>query len=175
LLDVHILDYKSVKDYYDKCIATVEEAAKNCNFAVAIHIVKGEPHLGKSRNRGFSCGSFPFATYVDNDDYVLPSAFSILENYIGDGIDALFTREYTLLDGELRQSNNRHHLAVYSRDSLIDHSKYIVNCDTYQRASVVGKNVIDIQQPVYVWRLWESPGSELRLKHLNTDHIFEKK
>lgn len=154
MLDIHILNYKPNPIFWAQCIASVETAINNADYPINLHVTKGYPDFGKARAEGFSSGGYPYVTYVDNDDYVLPDAFQILKPALEQKPDALFTRELQLcLDGQLRTiTPGRHHLQVYNRKVLIDHQKAGQLCDLQQLRSVDNKRCIDLPDQVYVWR-----------------------
>jgi hypothetical protein len=166
MLDVHILHYRPHPQWWPQCLASVENAVMRAGFAVAVHVVQGEPdHLGRGRAKGYACGSYPYVTHVDNDDYVLPSAFAVLASALARSPDAIFTGEMQCdAKGVLRPgaSGLRHHLAVFRRDRVMDHSRYALAGDRYQIAAVADAVCIDLPDRVYCWRVWDSPCRELR-------------
>lgn len=135
-------------------------------YPVHVHVVpwvKG--HIGKARANGYAQGSQPFVTYVDDDDYVLPHAFSAMSKAIESGADAIFPDEQTWQNGQIRAGAKRHHLAIYRRSMLIDHAQWKV-CGDLQQSVVAGKgHCIDLPEALYVHRLYLSGGRQLRRNH----------
>lgn len=157
MLDVHILNYDPNPEFWKQCIDSVNVAVNNANYPIAIHITNGDINFGKARHEAYRLGIYPYVTFVDNDDYLLPQAFSILEPVLYQNPDAIFTRELQLgIDGKIRSViSGRHHLQIYKRSMLIDHESQGDFCDLRQLKSIKGKNCIDLLDQVYVWRIKE--------------------
>ena len=118
MLDVHILTLPSSnKVWLAECVASVEAAAKCAGFPVAIHVVDGiEGDMAASRKLGYSRGTFPYVTHVDDDDWVAPFAFAQLADHLG-RVDAIFGAEVEVRGDRIEAATMRkHHLAVYRRE-----------------------------------------------------------
>lgn len=175
MLDIHILNYRPHPLWWPQCLASVENAVALAGYPIAVHVAEGEAdHLGRGRAKGYACGAYPYVTHVDNDDYVLPSAFAVLASALAQSPDAVFTGEMQCdPKGILRPgvSGLRHHLAVFRRDRVIDHSRYALAGDRLQIAAVADNVCIDLPDRVYVWRVWDSPCRELRCRIGHTEAL----
>jgi len=74
MLDVHILQHPEYRGW------KVGRCLESCYSDRAhVHLLEGYPgHIGRGRVEGFSRGSQPFVTYVDDDDMVTPGTLDIL-------------------------------------------------------------------------------------------------
>lgn len=151
MLDVHVLVMRwTPQDWVAQCLSSIVEAMRTTPFPMALHVLPGvEGHIGRARASGYACGTHPYATYVDDDDFVLPHAFAVLAPAIQSGARAIYGREYLLQNGAMRMRTNRHNLQVHRRDALIDHAQWRGCPDIAQRC-VPG---IDVLEPGYVHRL----------------------
>jgi hypothetical protein len=167
MLDVHIIvSDQSRKDWVDQCLESVCEAMVNASFDVDLHIVSGtKGHIGKGRSEGYSLGTQPYATCVDDDDYVLPYAFENMARHFDGKPSAICTPEFHLQNEKFTQGSRRHHLIAYRRDVLIDHSRWVC-CGDVAQIGCMGSDVIDLPAPGYVHRLYlESSARVLRRDH----------
>jgi hypothetical protein len=168
MLDVHVLTLNSSrKDWLRECLESIQIAMERCPFAVNLHLVQGiEGHIGLGRDKGYALGDHPFVTYVDDDDFVLPDAFRNMRDAIQAKPDVIFTPEYVLQNGFQVHGERRHHLSVYARGFLIDHSAYTVCGDYAQiRYAERANRVIDLPKRTYVHRLYQSGGRKLRREY----------
>lgn len=123
MLDVHILRMTYTNpEFVAACVSSVEAAAAAAGYPVDVHVVDGLfGHLGASRSLGFSHGTNPYVTTVDDDDMVDVNAFAILAPLLRQGVEAITTGERMLNQATGVVSDYpdcRHHLAVYRRDVL---------------------------------------------------------
>lgn len=155
-LDVHvIISDDTNNDWVEQCIDSVNIAIEHAGYPVSLHVINGVPgHIGKARMEAYSKGMAPFVTSVDDDDYILPNAFSILYDALKENPDAIFTKETTLQNGQFREGRQRHHLAVYRRDVLIDYTPWPCFDSLAQRTAVQDMKIIDITTPVYIHRVY---------------------
>jgi glycosyltransferase involved in cell wall biosynthesis len=167
MLDVHIAMVQSTPpEWLQQCVGSVLEAARRSPFRVNVHLVQGVPgRIGDARAVGYAQGSEPYVTYVDDDDYILPEAFEKMDSAIRRYPEALFMAESQLQNGRLSNGPQRHHLCVYRRNLIIDHTRWIVCGDLAQMTAVADKFSIDVPDRVYVHRLYQSGGRRLRREH----------
>jgi hypothetical protein len=166
MLDVHVLLHNSNAEWEAQCRSSIEAAVCRAPFPVSVYYLDGEPgHIGRGRALGYAKGVNAFVTYVDNDDYVRPGAFAQLDAALKNNPDAVFPREVTLQNGQICDGEQRHHLAIYRRDQIIDHTQWVVCGDLAQVNAMNGKNVIEIDDTLYVHRLYQSAGRSLRRTH----------
>lgn len=168
MLDVHILIQPDTpRDWLEKCLESVSDAAAQAGYPVDVHVMPSIPgHIGRARAAGYAIGAQPYVTYVDCDDYLLPHAFSRLREALSAGHDAIFPAETTLQNGRFCKGPQRHHLCIYRRAQLIDHTPWVVCGDLAQMMSAGrAKHVLDVPERAYVHRLYQSAGRALRRKH----------
>lgn len=111
-VDCHVLTCGHTKqEWLDRCLNSLE--SEPCN----VFVIRGvDGHIGQGRAFGYSQGSAPYVTFVDDDDYVIAgvigACLTALNNY-----DAVVTKEYVeYADGSrYRLPVSNHHLVVYRR------------------------------------------------------------
>lgn len=121
MLDVHILVSEDTrKAWVRNSILSVREAIKKAEYEVNLFVLPGVlGHIGKGRANGYAQGTAKWKTYVDDDDYVLPTAFVDLQKYLDQDVAAIFTSEYVEQNGKRHpKPQKEHHLQVY-RDDLV--------------------------------------------------------
>lgn len=153
MIDVHVLvmDY-TPREWVEQCRDSIDVAIERAGFPVFAHFIPGIPgHIGKARAAGYSLGSQPYATYVDDDDYMLPDGFRVLKAALESGAPAIYGRELQLQNGHLRPHSGRHNLMVTRRDRLIDCAAWKGCPDIVQRKT----EGIDVLEPGYVYRVRE--------------------
>jgi hypothetical protein len=167
MLDCHIIVRHETKpEWLAQCRSSVHAAAERAGFPVEVFVVEAVTgHIGNARASGYALGTNPYVTYVDDDDYVTPDAFASMSLAIHQFPDAIFMAESQLQNGQMRAGPQRHHLCVYRRDQLIDHTQWVVCGDLAQMNAVAGKHCVDIPDKVYVHRLYQSGGRALRRHH----------
>ena len=168
MIDVHIIvSSDTPRDWVDQCLDSVSDAAELAGFPVYGHVVDGVPgHIGRARAAGYALGEQPYVTFVDDDDYVLPHAFSQMADPLRSGVSAVCTPELTLQNGQYRRGADRHHLIAYRRERLIEHAQWVC-CGDVAQMQTIGPDAVDVRQPGYVHRLYiHSKARALRREHL---------
>lgn len=120
-LDVHVLKMEyTPHDVVSKCVSSINAAAEHAGYPVHVHVIDGVyGNLGEARRRGYSLGTAPYVTHVDDDDFVDVDAFSVLAPLLREGATAITTGERVHVAGQSRDCPDaRHHLAVFSREVL---------------------------------------------------------
>lgn len=166
MLDLHVLLHHKNAEWNTQCRSTIAAAVGQAPYPVAVHYLQGEDgHIGRGRARGYALGQHPYVTYVDHDDYLLPDALEALWPALQEQPDAIFPRELNVLKSGFVRANNhqRHHLCLYKREFIIDHTQYVACGDLAQIYAMDGKNVVDLPHRGYVHRNYDSPGRDLRL------------
>lgn len=167
MLDLHVLKHHKNREWDTINRSSISEAVRAAPFDVSVHYLDGEEgHIGRSRARGYMRGFHPYVTYVDHDDYLLSDALAALWPALQQSPCAVFPGELTLQNGHVRIGSERHHLCVYKREVLIDHSKYVVCGDLKQSQFTDLGTTITVPHRGYVHRLYDSPGRKLRTAHL---------
>lgn len=72
MLDVHIINYNPHPIWCKECIESVQKAIELADYPIKLHITEGGSNFAEERYKAYRLGSYPYVTYVDNDDYVLP-------------------------------------------------------------------------------------------------------
>lgn len=168
MLDViTIVSDTTPKRWVAECRATVRRAAQLANFPVSSLESPGVPgNIGEAMARSLRLSRAPYVAWVDDDDFVLPNAFSCLERHFGDEPAVIFARELMLLqNGRLVPQFERHHLSVWRRDVLesMPLPTFATHTSQDMRQHVAERSdVVDELSWVYVWRVWRSPGMALR-------------
>lgn len=155
MLDLHVLVSPSTpKDWVQHCLTSIEAARQQCFYRVDIHVCEAVlGHIGQARAAAYAKGAQPYVTFVDDDDWLLHKGLALLRSSLLQKPEAVFGRENTFHAGKIRFNDTRHHLAVYSRDVLIDHSKWKAFGDLAQMNALSGRGV-DVLEPGYVRRAY---------------------
>lgn len=166
MLDVHVLITNPRADWVAQCKASIAAAIAAAGFPVAVHYLDGEiGHIGRGRARGYALGEHPYATCVDDDDYVLPNAFAQMREALESGTSAVCTPEWeerTGQPGRLFAGISRHHLIAYRRTDIIDHTQWAC-CGDVAQINRIGVDAVDLPARMYVNRMYrESAARKLR-------------
>lgn len=166
MLDVHVLITNPRADWVAQCKASIAAAVAAAGFPVAVHYLDGEiGHIGRGRARGYALGEHPYVTCVDDDDYVLPNAFAQMREALESGASAACTPEYVErnCDGRLRNGGYRHHLNVFRRSDILDHSAWACVGDVLQMQRIE-ESAICLPERAYVHRIYKnSSARKLRI------------
>lgn len=160
MLDVHILVSNDTRrDWVAQSLASVRDAISRANYPIEMHVLQGVPgHIGKGRAKGYSLGSAPWKTYVDDDDYVLPNAFVDLKKYLDKDVAAIFTCEHTEQNGRLHPFvTPEHHLQVYREDLVRNYDHHLASMsDVWCRelAKRDPRGFLSVDDVTYVHRVY---------------------
>lgn len=170
MLDVHVLIGMAKPVWRRECLRSVYHAAGFAQFDVSVHLVTAIPgDIGIGRAKGYAMGFHPYVTCVDDDDFVLPNAFSQMASHIGSGM-ALLTPEWLDYNGRRIKGKSGHHLTVFPRDRLIDHERWAACGDIVQNA-MVRDGAVELPEAAYVHRIYpDSPARVLRRSHPSELH-----
>lgn len=165
MLDVIVTVSESTpKAFVNECLHSVHAAADRCPYPVNVIEVPGVPgHIGRAMERGYQRSGARYVAWVDDDDFVLPNAFSCLERHFAAGWAAIHAREIHLLaNGRLIPADRRHHLTAYRRDAIP-----VATFESRSRPNVhmieaVAASAVDELSWVYVYRIRRSEASKLR-------------
>ena len=167
MLDLHILTVPLAKREWEvQRDESIRVAVNQAGFPVEVHSLPGVVgHIGQGRAAGYRLGGHPYVTYVDADDYLLPSALSEMKGALEDGAEAIAPGETTVQNGIFRRHSYPHHLICYRRDVAegFPMQEWVVCGDL---ALANSANLTRIESYGYVHRLYESAGRRLRRKHL---------
>lgn len=166
MLDVHVIACTAPPDWLAQCLASIEVAIAEARFPVKLHRIVGEQgHIGRGRAKGYSFGWYPYVTFVDDDDYVLPHAFAQMQLALASGVSAVCTPEVIEINGHRLPGKSRHHLTTYRRDQLINHAAWAA-CGDVAQAKRIQADAIELPEPAYVHRVYtDSPARVLRRAH----------
>ena len=153
MLDIHIIKLPE-RPYFLECISSVERAIEKAPFPVAVHVVDGVVgNMGIGRAKGFSLGTYPYQTYVDDDDTITEDALVELEEALMLSPDAVFTYNRVILpDGTSYIEKIEHALCVYKRGLLdkVDMERGNFMCDSMCRSiGMHSPKVVRITKPLY--------------------------
>jgi hypothetical protein len=167
MLDVHIMVMPTTPhEFVGQCIASVTAAVSVASFPVYLHVMPAvQGHIGRARALGYSQGMQPYVSFVDDDDYVMPNAFAVLQAELEAGRDAVFTRELRLQNDKFCKAKGRHHMDVCRREIAcgFDFEPWRFFQDVALRRHVEGMDCADVDEHVYVHRLL--PNSNARVMH----------
>ena len=114
-VDCHVLTCSHTKqEWLGRCLKSLE--SEPCN----VFVIRGvDGHIGQGRAFGYSQGSAPYVTFVDDDDYVIEGVIDVCLSALNDH-SAVVTKEYVeYADGSrYRMPVSNHHLVVYRRDDI---------------------------------------------------------
>ena len=114
-VDCHVLTCSHTKqEWLDRCLKSLE--SEPCN----VFVIRGvDGHIGQGRAFGYSQGSAPYVTFVDDDDYVIEGVIGVCLAALND-YSAVVTKEYVeYADGSrYRMPVSNHHLVVYRRSDI---------------------------------------------------------
>ncbi|EWS77238.1 glycosyltransferase family 2 protein [Xylella taiwanensis] len=166
MLDVHILTLPDTPvAWVQQRRAAIAAAVAQAGYRVVIHELPGIiGHIGRGRARGYRLGTQPYVTYIDDDDVVLPGAFTALGPALHAGHEAIAPGETTEQSGVRRRCPGPHHLICYQRSTAcgFDHAAWRV-CGDLAFAHTTRMHPVNDHS--YVHRLYESPGRRLRRTH----------
>jgi hypothetical protein len=164
---ITIVSSDTPKDWVETCINSVEEAGQ---MVINNHIVSDgvEGHIGIAKRNSLKQSNADYVCWVDDDDYVLPNAFSCVTPHLKNQPAAIFTREIHLLcNGKSVHIDRRHHLAVFRRDVLDEMPLEEWPLPTAHMIPFVESHeapCIDEMSWVYVYRRYISKAMKLRAK-----------
>lgn len=168
-LDCHVIvAHDTPHAWVRECIESINVAVACAGFDVQVYMAPYvDGHVGLARAGGYALGSHPYVTCVDDDDYVLPHAFSQMKDALASNATAVCTPEQTLQNGHFRRGAKRHHLIAYRRARIIDHTQWPC-CGDVAQMRALGPHVIDLPTPAYVHRLYmQSKARVLRRTRLD--------
>lgn len=169
MLDVIII--KSVDTpglFVDACLASVNAAKTLAPFPVNVIVVPGVPgHIGQAMINGLALTSSTYVCWVDDDDYLLPHAFTAIAASLFLSPPAVCAREIELYaNGNFKPCTVRHHLTIYKtlwvKQQDLTPFRATPNVALLKRLPL---GTIDLQQWLYVRRIRLSGGMKLRGLH----------
>lgn len=163
------------KEWVDECLASVAEASRVASFPVTTIVVPGVPgHIGAAMTAGLAQATADYVCWVDDDDYVLPQAFSCLTGALRAGAPAICSRETELYaNGYVEQCHARHHLTVYRTAWVRQHDllpfRATPNVALLKRLPL---NTVDVLEWNYMRRHRLSPGMGLRGMYMQQEALL---
>lgn len=176
MLDVVVTVSESTPmEWVDECLASIAEAARVAPFKVTAITVPGVPgHIGQAMSNGLAAVTAEYMCWVDDDDYVLPHAFSCLAPALDAKAPVICAREVELYaNGYREKCNARHHLTAYQTSWVRQH-------DLTPFRSIPGvallkrfpENTVDVLEWVYMRRVRISDGMRLRGQYLQEEALL---
>lgn len=156
------------KAWVSQCRASVRVAADRAGFPVDVLETAAVPgNIGMAMYGAMQACRTPYMAWVDDDDFVLPNAFSCLAPHWRKEPTAVCAREIQLLaNGHLRPCELRHHLTAWRRDILEDAAlEDRPSHPLVPLLAAVRESAADEMSWVYVRRRRLSGGAVLRRAH----------
>lgn len=182
MLDVHILKHPTQdrSETLDKLLKQLETEP------VRVQLVDGvDGCIGEGRYQGFTRGTLPLVSYLDDDDEIVPGIFDkMLECFHREPhIDGLCTREsrnggQDLMQGQgghkwkyydKRHFFRVHHITAYRRDSIRPYLHHIRDCPTSAEHSLVALLLLNnavlrhLPELGYIWNVHAGSTSRTRM------------
>lgn len=114
-----------VLDSMETTIEQIQTIVNECiTQAFVVSIFKNKQNMGvdKARDIGTSYATGEYITFIDQDDFVDPLYFSIIENRLQNSNSAVF-----LLNGKLINLSNKRYVSIYYFKPNIDLKRIIYN------------------------------------------------
>jgi hypothetical protein len=154
--------------WVETALASVSEAAREAPFTVNTIRVPGVPgHVGQAMMDGLQLSTAEYVAWVDDDDWVLPRAFSVLTDALAQQPIAVCAREmWVYANGYETPFTERHHLTAWNspwakaQDLSLFRATPLL-CLLKRLPS----DVIDVYDTVYMHRKRRSPAQALRKAH----------
>lgn len=126
MIDVHIIN--TDRPYRKRCVDSLSGEPINLFEAP---FIKGR--IGKARVNGIKMGTSEFVSFVDDDDILVPGAFTRALDILQQGFSAYYSNHYVMdVDGKVygrwfdkpakaigfSQETQMHHIVVYRRELI---------------------------------------------------------
>lgn len=151
-----------------QALRSAKEAAGLAKYPVRVIEVPGVPgHIGQAMLNGAGMGDGHYIAWVDDDDWVLPNAFSCLERHFASSPPAVCAREIHLLaNGHINPCKFRHHLTAWRRD-VVEAAPLAKNpaYPLVPMLEAVKDGAVDELSWVYMRRIRRSGGMAVRRQH----------
>lgn len=153
--------------FVNECRRSVRAAVDRCSFAARVIEVPGVPgNIGQAMLNGVAMSSAEYVAWVDDDDFVLPNAFTCLGRHFAAQPDAICAREIKWMpNGRWSASMHRHHLTAWRRTFLTQHPPVETAFPLHPLFETVKNTAVDEFSWVYVRRIRASEGARLRSQH----------
>jgi len=157
------------------CLESIKIAQSKAAYPINVIVHDGVMgHLGEGMTMGLARSTNRYVCWVDDDDYLLPHAFTAIENALFNLPPALCARELSLYaNGHLAHCDQRHHLTVY-RTSWVkqfDLSPFKATPRVFLLKKLP-PDTVDVMVWVYVHRERLSGGMKLLGKHLQAESLL---
>lgn len=153
------------KGWVNQCRRSVATAVSHAGFPVNVIEVPGVPgSIVDAMSDGVRRSESRYVAWVDDDDWVLPNAFSCLQRHLFGNPSAIYAREARVLsNGHIVVHHGRHHLTAWHRDILATgaHLRRPA-APLYEMQAEAGDDAIDELSWVYMRRIRLSGGMKIR-------------
>lgn len=166
MLDVIItISSDTPQVWVQQACQSVVDAVRQADYPINPIAANGVPgHIGRAMADGMALGKEPYVAWVDDDDFVLPNAFSCLAPHFRTQPPAICAREVHLFNnGRMINFTQRHHLTAWRRDfletmPLLEHPAYPL----VPLFRAVEDTAVDELSWVYMRRIRRSGGMRVR-------------
>lgn len=169
MIDLHVLVSADTPErWVDHALDTAMKAATRAPVPVFLYVLDGIPgHIGRARAKGYAMGSSPYATFLDDDDWLDVDAFAGIDAALASSPPAVLCRETLWQNGIGKPGGAGHHLTVVRRDELIQHAEWPCCGDVVQNMKALrDPRSVRLDGYRYHHRLY--PSSKARLmRHAN--------
>lgn len=135
MIDVHTLTLPTEnQEWLEQCVSSLKDEP------VTHHVLKGtDGSVLDGRIRGYDCGSHPYVSFVDSDDYVLPGALQHCLDYLqqNSNVGGVYTNSYQLgRKGKLRPlfKYEEWSLELHLDSGMTIHPLFVVRRDVMAQA-----------------------------------------
>lgn len=154
--------------WFNRCARTIKEAAAAAPFPVNHIVVPGVPgNIGQAMHDGLGQSAGSYVAWVDDDDFVLPNAFTVLTDAMKREPNAVCARELQLhANGNVMPFAGRHHLTAWRRDLFARADLPSFPAFPLPHLfELAGDSMEDVMAWVYIRRIRVSGGANLRRTH----------
>lgn len=160
MIDAHIISLKERRGkWLGQCVASVLEAIENAPFPITLSVLPAiVGNSNKAKKYGYAVGSNPYVVSIDDDDWVAPNFFSVVDpKLLEQKVPGIFVRETYVIEDRKAQSGERHKLAAVRRDIVeglpLEDDPLRGEGNMVKRAVESEKGFVDLHEWVYFRRL----------------------
>ena len=164
MLDLHVLTHQGTrKDWLDHGLRSLEGQ----QFNVHIHFNRHKT-IAEGRVEAMRLGTSPYVTYMDDDDWLLESAYERIAPHLESNLPFYATGEleFDQKTQRLKRGRAGHHLLIVRRDvmeaALDTYVERFADWAEYGSFRKIAGTPKLIHHPCYVWRRHDTQASSLQ-------------